>query len=132
MMEKALFELIKTYASGRIYALRAPQNVTAPFVVFQRIDSDRWRSLTGPSGVAQATVQIDCYAETYYAAKELSEQIEQTLDGYQGIVYFGSDSPLDSVYIGGISLQNDSDIIDQTDEPLLYRNTANYLVTYYT
>jgi hypothetical protein len=30
----------------------------------------------------------------------------------------------------GVSLQSDDDLLDQTDEPFLYRNSATYLVTY--
>jgi hypothetical protein len=131
-MEKAIYELLKTFASGRVYALRAPQNATTPFIVFQRTGSERWRSINGPSGVGQALMQIDVYADTIYAAKELAVDIEESLDGYSGNVTISDDSPPDVVVIGGISLQDDVDLIDQTDEPLLYRNSATYLVTYDT
>jgi len=50
IVEYAIFELLDGLASGRIYALRAPQNVTAPFVVFQRVGGERWRSINDPSG----------------------------------------------------------------------------------
>lgn len=132
IMEKAIHELLKTFANGRVYALRAPQNATTPFIVFQRISSDRWRSINGPSGVGQATMQIDCYATTIYAAKQLAVDIEEALDGYSGNVTISDDSPPDVVVIGGISLQDDVDLLDDTDEPFLYRNSANYLVTYDT
>lgn len=129
-VEKAIFETIKTLASGRVYGLRAPQNVTAPFIVFQRIDSERWRHVNGPTGMAQATIQIDAYAETLFAAKDLGLEIEDLLDGFRDTVYYGSDSPQEYVRIAGVSLQSDDDLIDQTDEPFLYRNSATYLVTY--
>ena len=125
-MERALFELLSDFAGGRIYALRAPQNVVTPFVVFQRVESDRWRSINGPSGMAQATMQIDVYDDDYYGAKDLAAQIEDTLDGYRGTVsYTGG-----STRIGGISLESDSDLLDQSEEPALFRNSARYLVTF--
>lgn len=130
--DKAIYELLKTYASGRVYAMLAPQNATAPFIVFQEIDSERWRSINGPSGVAQATFQIDVYDDSIYDAKTLAAQIEETLDGFSGNVDMaGSDSPSNILNIGGISLQNAVDLIDQTEEPLLYRRSATYLVTYH-
>jgi len=126
MMERALHELLKNLCGGRVYALRAPQNSPSPFLIFQRIESERWRSIDSPSGIAQATVQVDAYGEKYYDAKDLAAQAETILDGYRGTVaYTGG-----STRIAGISLQSDSDLIDQTDEPLLFRNTALYLVTF--
>lgn len=126
MMERALFELLKTLASGRVYALRAPQSSKTPFVIFQRVESERWRSINGPSGIVQARVQIDVYADAPYDARDLAAQIEGILDGYRGTVNYDGGS----VRIGGVSLEDESDLIDQTEEPLLFRNTARYLVTF--
>jgi hypothetical protein len=132
IIEKALFELLKTITdvSNRVYAMRAPQNAASPFIVFQRVDSERWRSIDGPSGMAQALFQIDCYSTGFYECKDIQMQVEELLDGYSGLVYYGSESPRESIKIGGISLQNDIDIIDQTDNPVLFRNIGSFLVTY--
>jgi len=131
-MERALYEKIKTtpVPGNRIYALRAPQNASAPFVVYQRIDSDRWRHINGPTGMVQATMQIDIYAVSYNQAKQLALDIENTLDGFRGTVAYGSNSPQDTIRFGGISCQTDLDILDQTDEPFLYRVSQDYLITY--
>ena len=128
--ERAIYELLKGFAESRVYALQAKQNTAVPFIVFQRTDSQRWRSMNNPSGMAQAYIQIDCYGKDYYEAKELAAAVETALDGYRGTVYHGNASPQDFTRIGGISLQSDLDLLDQTDEPLLFRNTATYLVTY--
>lgn len=131
-MERALYQKLTaiTEVSNRIYALRAPQNVTAPFIVYQRVSSDRWRSINGPSRMVQATMQIDVYAQKFSEVKDLALAVEQLLDGFRGEVAYGSDSPQDTLRFAGISLVNDVDILDQTDEPLLYRVSADYLVTY--
>lgn len=130
LCEPAIYELLNGLASGNVYFMRAPQNSTGPFIIIQRTDSERWRAINGPSGVAQAFIQIDAYASEYIAAKELGAQIESILDGYAGTVYHGNNSPQDFVEIGGITLQNDTDIFDQTDEPFLFRSSADYLVTF--
>ena len=130
-LEKALFELLKGFAGGRIYAMRAPQKAVSPFVVFQRTDSERMgRMLTGPSGLVQASMQIDVYASTYYGAKDLGAAIEMALDGFRDVVYYGPSNPQEFVRIAGISMQNDVDILDQTDEPVLFRSSGTYLITY--
>lgn len=128
--EYAVHELLSGLAGGRVYAMMAPQNVTAPFIVFQRVSGDRWRSINTPLGIAQVEIQVDCYADEYYAMKSLADSVENILDGYRNTVYYGLGSPQDSVRIAGITLQNESEIFDQSDEPFLFRHTARYLVTY--
>ena len=133
--ERAIYELLKALAGGKVYAMQAPHNAPGPFVIFQRIDSERPGKATlnrtaGQGGLAQATIQIDAYAASYFAAKDLGVQIETILDGYRGTVYYGTNSPQESVRIAGVTLQNDSDLFDQTDQPNLFRNSATYLVTY--
>lgn len=131
LVERGIYELLKTKASGRVYFLRAPQNSTAPFIILQRASGNRdFRSINNPPGIAQVVIQIDVYAEEYYEAKTLGAEIETLLDGYRDTVYYGDDSPQDSVRIAGISFQGEGDLLDQTDQPFLYRHTADYLVTY--
>jgi hypothetical protein len=135
-VEPAIFELIKSLVGvdsdslPKAYMQKAPQNETGPFIIMQRVDSDRYRHINGPSGIAEVSMQIDVYGQSYYEVKDIAANIESTLDGYRGTVYYGDNSPQDSVVIGGISLQNDFDILDETDEPILHRVSAVYLVTH--
>lgn len=134
-VEPAIFELVESLASGNAFWLAAPPNQAAPFIIYQGVDGDTFgknvlNRSAGQAGTVQAYIQVDCYGLTPTVAKELAKAVESTLDGYSGTVYHGTDSPQDSVVIGGISLQNDVDIVDRTDEPLLFRNSAVYLVTY--
>lgn len=130
--EPAIYKLLSAaLGHTRIYPLRAPQKLTAPFIIYQRTGSnDRWRSIGGPSNIAQANIQIDVYAENYEDAKNIAGTIERTLDGYRGTVYYGASSPQLTVDAKAISLQGEFDTLDQTDEPFLFRNSADYLVTY--
>lgn len=130
--ERAIFELLKPLvAAGSVYGLRAKKNAAAPFIVYQRIGSTRLgEHLQGRAHLAQADVQVDVYANDYFAAKDLAATIESTLAGYRGTVYHGNASPQEFVKIAGVTVQGDSDLLDETDEPLLYRNTAVYTVTY--
>lgn len=120
--EKGIYTLLSGLAGGRVYALRAPDKAPAPFIIFQRTDSDRWDSMNEASGVVQATIQIDVYAGEFYEAKNLAGSVEMILNKYRGTV--------EGIRIAGISLQNDIDLLD-TDEPVLFRNSASYLITYY-
>jgi hypothetical protein len=80
--------------------------------------------------VAQVFIHIDCYAADYYDAKETHADIEGALDGFRGAVTIPGTSPEEIIDIGGISLQNDFDLLDQETEPYIVRNTGTYLVTY--
>lgn len=131
VIERGIYELLKTKASGKVYNQLAPQTNDVPFIVYSRVDSSRWRSINGPDGIAQAYIQVDVYSHGIYVTKELAIDIENTLDGYRGVVNYGTDSPQDYVKIAGISLENDVDLIEQESEPFLFRNSATYLVTYY-
>jgi hypothetical protein len=132
-MERALFEKLKSanlVADDKIYALRAKQGDTGPFIIYQRISSERWRHINGPTGMVQAMMQIDIYTGDYNETKALALQVETLLDGFRGTVAYGGDSPRATLRFGGISLQNDVDIFDQTDEPFLCRVSQDYLITY--
>lgn len=130
LIEKAVFEKIKALSGGKVYAARAPDNEVNDFIVFQKTDSDRWRDLIEQSGMAQAYFQVDCYSKSYYNAKENAVLVEDTLDGFRGVVSYGTDSPQESIRIGAITLQSEFEDLDRTDEPFMYKTTMSFLVTY--
>jgi hypothetical protein len=130
LAEFAIREKLKDLNSGRVYPLRSPDNMTDDFIIYQRVDSDRWRSINAPSGMLQATIQVDCYSKSYYNVKQMSSIVESRLDGFRGAVSYGSNSPQDSVRIAGIVLQNDFDLMEMEEEPFLYRNSLTFNVTY--
>lgn len=135
--EPAIYELLKSLVSGnKVYWEAAPPNEAAPFIVFQEVDSSLLgkrvlNRSAGQAGLVQSYIQVDCYGVSPGTKKALGKLVEYTLDGYSGTVYHGNDSPQESVIIGGISKQDgEFDVVDRTDEPLLFRNSAVYLVTY--
>src|ERR1044072_5023113 len=120
--EKAINSLIKNAVGGRAYDLVAPQKTATPFAIVQRVSSERVRAINGPSGIAQALIQVDVYGDDSAGVRETADAIETILDGYSGTVMCGT--PSVGVKIAGISLQNEHNILDQTDEPRLFRNIA--------
>lgn len=136
IVEPAIYELLKGLVTGqKVYRLVAPQGENGPFIVYQRIDRDMFgknhlNRQAGQPGTVQAFVQVDSYAKETDVAAALGAQVEFTLDGYSGTVEYGNDSPKDSIVIGGITLQNEVDLLDETDEPFLFRHSAVYLITY--
>jgi len=87
-LEKGLFSMLsgnspQTAAGSRIYP-RLPQGVTHPAIRYQRISTGRNLALDGAVGVTAATVQIDCRAESYSAAKALADEVRGILHAYRG------------------------------------------------
>lgn len=82
-LEKGLVSRLSGVAGGRIYP-RTPQNPTYPFVRYQRITTTRQQSLTGAVGVTEATLQVDCMADTYAEAKTTADAARTALHGYTG------------------------------------------------
>lgn len=127
-VEKAFYALLSQEAAisglvgSHIYPLRAPEDIVAPFIVYQKISGIRWRSLGGPSGMAQTRIQIDAYAASYAGAKTLAESIRIALDGYRGTVL--------GVRIGAVTLENDQDLLEEDIDPVLHRVTMDFMVTH--
>ncbi|WP_444460070.1 DUF3168 domain-containing protein [Rhodobacter capsulatus] len=79
-------------ASGAVTALAGeridfganPQDTACPRLVLWTIAETGGLLLSGPDGVSRGRVQVDCYAESYGAAKRLSRAVRAALDGYSG------------------------------------------------
>lgn len=71
-LETNIFDTLKTLVSSRVYPLVAPQGVAKPYITYQGITRQRENTLAGDGGLSNPRVQIDCYAETYPAAKSLA------------------------------------------------------------
>lgn len=61
-----------------------PQGEAFPGAVLYVISDNEEYTLQGPDGLSAIRVQIDCYALTYGAAKQLSRAIRAKLSGYSG------------------------------------------------
>lgn len=132
MIEKAIYTLLTADSPpiAPVFALRAPDNQAAPYIIMQRISAERDRDLGEVTNLRETTMQIDVYAEDYYTMRDIALNVESILDYYTGTVLFGVDSPQESVIIDIISQESDNDLLDTTEEPVLYRTTQTYRIWY--
>lgn len=114
---------LKAMIGDRVYPLRAPQNATAPFIIYQRVTGPRLRSLLGGSGMANPRMQIDSYGLTYAQAKAVAKQVRLALDNFRGTVPLSDGQ---SVKVGAASLETDRDLIDGNMDPELFRVLQEY------
>src|SRR5579871_3661640 len=81
--------------ADRVFPAPAPQGTVYPFVTWQRITGVRDQTLSGPSGMALPTFQIDAWCDSreqlqggsaYMTARAIADAIRLALDGYDGPV----------------------------------------------
>lgn len=60
------------------------QIAAMPRIVLQRISGGAEYTMSGPSGLCWARVQVDCYAGTVAAAKVLGRAVKTALSGWYG------------------------------------------------
>lgn len=105
----------------RVYPILAPQSAAMPFITYRRAGIQRQQTLAGPSGVPKVTVEVDVYAATYEAARDVADRVRLCLDGYGGTV--------DNTVVKQTSLENEQDDFVQlagADLPPVYSVKQTY------
>lgn len=64
-----------TRAENRVYAVVLPQDIGFPAISYQRISDAPVNDYSGHSGLDRVRIQIDAWAQTYWEAKALGEEI---------------------------------------------------------
>ena len=94
MIEQGLFthlsnlEPLVALVGSNIYPGIAPQDVSAPYLVFVSVSDNEYYDLGGDIGLSEARIQIECWADSYISSKELSEVVRMHISGFAG--YFGN------------------------------------------
>ena len=86
---------VTAITSTRIDYGETGQGKPNPRIVLWTIGDNEGHTMRGPDGLSQGRVQVDCYGDTYAAAKLLSRAVRTSLDGYtdanfQGIFHAGT------------------------------------------
>lgn len=91
LIEEALTAYLKAdpgvsaIVGTRIYPRKMPQAGQMPALVYTRIVGLHEKSLTGSSGLAQASYQLDCNALDYATTRRLAEALRMALDCQLGV-----------------------------------------------
>lgn len=73
-----------TSAGARIYPNTLPQGVTLPAMRYFQVSDPPEHTQSGRSKLRHPRWQLDCYADTYLAARTLAGQVIAVIDGYKG------------------------------------------------
>lgn len=122
---------VQSAVGNRVWPRRAQAPSKPPFVVYGFAGGTRWHSLTGPSGLTQARVQVDVYAAGYLEARTLAAAIHAALNGFRGEVPVSDDSPQEMVRIGSISAPVPPDDSEEPNvDPPLFRVRQDFLIIF--
>ena len=114
---------VTALVGSRIYPLTLPQGVTLPAIRYQRITGNSDPHLGGTTGLAVATVQLDCVGTTYAGAEQVRDAVRESLEAYQGTV--------SGVKITSVRATNHSDFYDapaHANDVGLYQLMSDYEV----
>lgn len=75
---------VTSIAGERIFPGARPQASALPAVVFNVVSGAPVYTDDGEAGLAENRIQLDCWAETYTAAKQLSAAVKASLSAFVG------------------------------------------------
>jgi hypothetical protein len=91
MIEAAIATLLledsefQDIAGKRVYMEHAEQDAAKPYVLLERIGTDRQYSNNGPTGTPSGRIQAVIVGTSYSETKKLADVVRTTLDGRQQI-----------------------------------------------
>lgn len=104
---------VGTEANFRIYPLVLPQNPGLPAITFQRIANSRANTMGAAEGLDNPRVQVDTWATTRRAARELAAEVKRVVDGST---------------LFGAWLISDAEFYEEDVDPRLYRVSQDFSI----
>lgn len=122
-------DIVGSGSNARIYAEHLPQNPVFEAITFKLIDAPRIHASGADPGIVRSTWQIDAWAKTYKAARDLGDVIRG--DGAASALSRWSGT-LDSTVVQDIFLENELPVTEPGagEEDMLYRNMQEYDIHY--
>ena len=75
---------VSALVGTRIYPDRLPQNVTYPAITYEMYSEDSFEAMDGLLGIAEATIEVTCWASTRLVASSVQDAVRLALANYQG------------------------------------------------
>ena len=126
-IEDGLFERVTTGSAvqalmgTRMYPVLAPQNVTPPFLVYQRVSAPRETAFGADPGMVRARYQLSTYAGDFDTMRAVRAEIRKRVERFRGVAA--------GVTIDDIFIESDQDLWDA--EAQLFYGPLDVLVLYW-
>jgi hypothetical protein len=117
---------------NRVYRGIAPPQAVLPRIVFVRIGGEPSRHQTGASGLVDARIQLDCWADDPQEASEIAETVETSLDHLTDQT-FGTSGEL--IFIHSIVVEDtfeDQESLSDSSGKAIYRTGMMLRIWYKT
>lgn len=124
MIEDALTSLLmadstlRSIVSDRVYALRAPQKVVTPYIVFTKVIEMATGTLCAQDPMVRDLFQFDSYATTYNASLLMAKALRKALIDFRGTV--------GDTYIASVRLDMEMQVLEP--DPGLYRVSTSLFI----
>lgn len=105
-------------AGGRVYWVDRPQAAALPSITLQTISDPRPQHLKGFEELRPTRVQVDCWADTYSAAKSLMEQV---------IAAAVPESTSNGIRFDRAMVESVQDLGERTETKFIHRQTADFI-----
>jgi hypothetical protein len=116
---------VSALIGARVYPMFLPMGYTLPAISYQRITGGRPREMSDKTGRVNAHFQVDCWAESYSGAHDLSGKVITCLDNHRGTLGAGT-AAMDDV--GTIETIAERD--DYSTDVEIYRVILEFLIPY--
>jgi hypothetical protein len=119
-------------ATSRVFAERAPQGLSPPYVIYQPIAwIDQAESFDGQDALTWDRVQVDCYAATAAAAIDLARAVNAALANHRGVVTVdAATSPPTVVNIWNVRRINRAAIPEEPGQPNVFRRLQEFSIAW--
>jgi hypothetical protein len=122
-LQVKLASTLTALVGTRVYYVKAPQNVTAPYVTLQKI-SQNTESVTSGKRYVEARFQISIFDVTYSSIKTIAAAIQMALDKFSGTM-----GGAGGLWINNCTYDNETDL--EFDDTLkLYGLAVDYILMF--
>ena len=125
MIEKQL--VIKlgevTGLSNRVFPLLTKQTQDVPYVVYERLQTERERGLSGHVGLVTVYFQLDVVEKSYTNLKTVIANVIAKLKTLQGLTLGG-------YVIQSLKIDNEYEAVDDDNDQKWYRSTIELSISY--
>ena len=111
---------VTTLVGTAVYASRAPQNITPPWVRWQRISRTTDRDLQRIEGLVETRVQFDCVHTDYTLGSNLADAVQAAFQNWTDV----------NLGIEDANCTNRRDYHEQVGSDFYFVNSLDFIITH--
>lgn len=112
-----------TGLTNRVFPLLTKQTQDVPYVVYERLQTERERGLSGHVGLVTVYFQLDVVEKSYTNLKTVSANVIAKLKTLQGLT-------LGEYVIQSLTIDNEYEAVDDDNDQKWYRSTIELKISY--